>query len=107
MVNTVFGSTGGTLNLTKIIWGDGDRNAQITLSDNYGGQNMGILNRMIDIARADFPTVELGPDTVNAVCLAGPRRKGMWGIEFRVPAGIEAPDAYQESQGELLLAGGI
>jgi hypothetical protein len=96
------------LPLTKIFWGsqDSPRSVQITLTENYGGQNLGTLTRIFDIARKDFPDASLALNDVNAVVLAGDRRKGMWGIEFKVPKDTVMPEGYKIQHSECILAGG-
>lgn len=109
--NTVRGRT-ADLPLSKIFWNAGEKSsdgkvAQITLTRNYGGQYLGILTRMFDIARQDFPDAQLDINNVASVVLGGSFRKGMWGIEFSLPAGTEIPDSYKQRQSELILSGGL
>lgn len=107
-IKTVRGSN-ADLQITKIFWNAAatQRSVQITLTRNYGGQNLGILNRMLEIAQKDFPEANLTADDVKAVALGGPCRKGMWGIEFRVPAAVSMPEEYKAQDSELILAGGL
>jgi hypothetical protein len=108
--DTVKSKKAKELPLSKIFWG-GDNgtepNVQITLSHHYGGQSLGILTRLFEIARQDFPEANLEYDSVNAVVLGGNRRKGMWGIEFNVPADAKMPSDYERRQSEFILGGGL
>ncbi len=105
--NTTVRGRSNDLPLSKIFWGADDRIVQITLSNHYGGENLGILNRMFDVACRDFPEANLESDSVSAVALGGDRRKHMWGIEFKVPAGTKIPEGYEEIQSEPILSGGL
>lgn len=102
------------LSLVKIFRGTGEDGTgpgkkwvQISLEKNYGGQNLGVLNRLFDVACQDFPEAGLTPDSVNAVALGGPSRKHMWGIEFKVPADTKMPEGYRLRSSEPILAGGF
>jgi hypothetical protein len=98
--------------LTKIFWNIGresnlGNSVQITLAEHHGGQRLSVLTRMFDIACQDFPDANLDMDRVSAVVLGGDCRKGMWGIEFHVPAGTKIPSDYSHQRPELILAGGL
>ena len=68
---------------------------------------MAVLERIAEIASEDFPEAGLTADSFNAVALGGARRKHMWGVEFRLPAGTKKPEGYSGGQSELILSGGL
>lgn len=89
----------------QVAEGGGDKFVQITLDRNYGGQNLGVLTRIFEVALEDFPNSHLTLDEVCAVMLGGDKN-GMWGIEFRVPENTQIPEGYREQKSELKIAGG-
>lgn len=79
--------------LEKKCRGIDNRYIQISLSKNYGGQRLSVLNWLCAVAQKDFPD-GFDLESVSACMLGGRHRKGMWGIEFIIAGDQEIPDDY-------------
>ena len=65
----------------------------VILEGNYDSSFKKIM-RLVRIAKKDFPNLKLAPKDFRIECYSGPRRRGLFGIEFEVPVG-QVPDGYQ------------